>query len=97
MIEFANNKKCFHIIVKGRVQGVGFRYSTVRAASKYRIAGWVRNNYDSSVEIECEGDAKNMENFIAWLKVGPPGARVASVEIKEKQYQGIYSRFAAIE
>ncbi|MCL2480334.1 MAG: acylphosphatase [Spirochaetaceae bacterium] len=88
-----NSKKSFHIIVSGRVQGVGYRYSAVRAAAKHRIAGWVRNNVDGSVELDCEGDAKDMNDFIAWLKAGPSGARVTSVEINEKQYQGFYSRF----
>jgi acylphosphatase len=93
MTESLNKKKSFRIVVSGRVQGVGYRYSTVKVASKYRVLGWVRNNFDGSVEIDCEGTAKDLEGFIGWLKVGPAGARVTSVEAKEKQYQGIYSRF----
>jgi len=88
-----NNKKSFHILVSGRVQGIGYRYSAVRAAAKHRIAGWVRNNVDGSVELDCEGDAKDMDGFIDWIKVGPTGARVSNVEIREKPYRGFYSRF----
>ncbi|MCL2705827.1 MAG: acylphosphatase [Spirochaetaceae bacterium] len=88
-----NNKKSFRILVSGRVQGIGYRYSAVRAAGKHHVFGWVRNNVDGSVELECEGDAKDMDDFIGWIKVGPPGARVTSVEIREKPYQGFYSRF----
>ena len=86
-------KKRFHIVVSGRVQGVGYRYSAAKAAAKYQVSGWVKNNFDGAVELECEGDEQKLNYFIAWLKDGPPGARVTSVEIKEKQYQGIYSRF----
>ena len=94
MTESLNRRKSCHVFVSGRVQGVGYRYSAARAAAKYRISGWVRNNFDGSVELECEGFAKDIDNFIAWLKSGPPGARVTSVEIKEKEYQGVYSRFS---
>jgi len=94
MTESSGSKKSFHIVVSGRVQGVGYRYSTVRTAAKYRVFGWVRNNSDGSVELECEGNSKDIDNFIKWLKVGPAGARVTSIEIKEKQYQGIYPNFA---
>ncbi len=93
MIENLNQKKSFHVFVKGYVQGVGYRYSAVRAAAKFRISGWVRNNQDGSVELECEGSLKDMDDFIKWLKVGPPGARVLSVEAQEKPYQGLYSGF----
>ena len=44
-----------HVIVRGRVQGVGFRYITSSIASKYHVTGWVRNEYDGSVEIEVPG------------------------------------------
>ena len=94
MTESPSSKKSFHIVVSGRVQGVGYRYSTVRTAVKYRVFGWVRNNSDGSVELECEGNSEDIDNFIKWLKVGPAGARVTSIEIKEKQYQGFYSNFA---
>ncbi|MCL2294356.1 MAG: acylphosphatase [Spirochaetes bacterium] len=93
MTESLSKKKSCRIVVSGRVQGVGFRYSAVRAAEKYRVLGWVRNNFDGSVEIDCEGDAKNIDSFVKWLKVGPAGARVFSVEVREKQYQGVYSNF----
>jgi acylphosphatase len=94
MTESSDRRKSCHVFVSGRVQGVGYRYSAAKAAAKYRILGWVRNNFNGSVELECEGSAKDVDNFISWLKAGPPGSRVTSVEIKEKQYQGIYSHFS---
>jgi len=93
MTESLKGKKSFRISVFGRVQGVGYRYSAVRTALKYRIVGWVRNAYDGSVELECEGNAKDIDGFIKWLKIGPTGAKVTSIEINEKQYQGLYSDF----
>jgi len=64
MTQSLNRKKSFHIVVSGRVQGVGYRYSAAKAAAKYRISGWVRNTFDGSVEIECEGDEENLNYFI---------------------------------
>ena len=44
-----------HIQVRGRVQGVGFRYTVMGIAQKCSLTGWVRNNYDGSVEMEVQG------------------------------------------
>ena len=68
-----------HITVTGRVQGVGFRWACRRAAQALRIAGWVRNRADGSVEIVAEGDAKALDAFRAWCREGPPGAVVGQV------------------
>ena len=88
-----NFDRAFQIIVHGRVQGVGFRYSTAIAARKHGICGWVRNDYDGTVEIFCEGTEEKLARFISWLKKGPPGAVVAKLDSKPAQAQGIYSSF----
>ena len=88
------DKKRYSIVICGFVQGIGYRYSALKAAGRYHIDGWVRNNSDGSVEIECEGRAEDVALFIEWLKKGPPYARVSSVDIREKEYQGIYSGFS---
>lgn len=67
------------IVVRGRVQGVGFRYATVTAARRLGLAGWARNAPDGSVEILAEGDAEAVRQLIAWCHQGPPSARVATV------------------
>ncbi len=70
-----------HIIVKGTVQGVGFRWFTRNAASACGIAGWVRNKADGSVEIEAEADRDAVEAFIEKVKQGPTFARVESASV----------------
>ena len=69
------------IRVDGRVQGVGFRASARREATRLGLAGFARNEADGSVAIEVEGDEAALEAFVAWCRVGPPGARVDRVEV----------------
>ena len=65
----------------GRVQGVYFRASAVQQAATLRLTGWVKNCDDGSVEVVAEGPRAKLEEFIAWCRVGPPGARVSQVEV----------------
>jgi len=67
------------VLVKGRVHGVGFRYSTVREARRLGVRGWVRNVADGTVEITAEGDETALRELVAWCASGPPGARVDSL------------------
>lgn len=69
------------IVVRGRVQGVGYRYAMVEVASAYRVAGWVRNRRDGTVEALVQGDAAAVEAIIAWCRRGPPAARVEGVTV----------------
>ena len=73
-----------HLRVRGRVQGVGFRYFVLRRAQALGLAGWVRNRSDGSVEIEAEGDRVAVEALAAEVRRGPPGAHVAEVERAER-------------
>lgn len=66
-----DNKMLYRINVSGRVQGVGFRYSTVREAKRLGITGFVKNQYDGSVYIEAEGSADQLFNFVEWCRRGP--------------------------
>lgn len=68
------------LIVRGRVQGVGFRYYVREYARQLDLSGKVRNLSDGSVEVEAEGLPDAMEKFIAHLERGPDGARVTGVE-----------------
>ncbi|BAM47425.1 acylphosphatase [Amphibacillus xylanus] len=71
-----------HMIISGRVQGVGFRFTTLQLADKYGITGWVRNLPDSTVEIEAEGKAEQLYQFIDQIKAGPSRvAKVRNVEL----------------
>ena len=76
-------EKCININLKGRVQGVGFRYHTQNAASKYGIKGWVKNIPDGSVEIEAQAPEKNLELFVEACKKGPMLAKVKHTVIND--------------
>ncbi len=71
------------IIVKGRVQGVGYRFFTQRTALELGIRGYVRNLPDGTVEVVAEGSPEVIEKFIERLKEGPPLAIVEDMEIQE--------------
>lgn len=68
------------LIVRGRVQGVGFRYATVEQGRRLGLAGWARNLPDGGVEVVAAGAAAAVERLVAWCRQGPPSARVATVE-----------------
>ena len=57
-----------HIYFYGRVQGVGFRYYAVQKAGQLGLAGWVRNRYDGSVEMEVEGAETDIDQMILFLR-----------------------------
>lgn len=66
--------------IRGRVQGVGFRYFAQRAAYELGLTGYVRNQEDGSVEACASGPADQLSRFAALLQRGPRGALVQSVE-----------------
>lgn len=68
------------VVVKGRVQGVGFRWFVRERARSLGLSGCVGNRSDGAVEIEVEGGRIAVESLITDLRVGPPGARVDGVE-----------------
>ncbi len=68
-----------HLMIQGRVQGVGFRYAMCRQATMLGLEGWVRNREDGSVEAVVVGPAEHVDLLHAWCWRGPPGARVAVV------------------
>jgi len=67
------------VVVTGLVQGVSFRASMRDAALRHGVQGWVRNREDGSVEALVQGEEAQVEALIAWVEVGPPGARVTGV------------------
>jgi acylphosphatase len=70
-------------IVRGRVQGVGFRWFVEREAHILGIAGWVRNNADGSVEVLAQGTHDQLSGLRSRLREGPRAARVDNVEESE--------------
>ncbi len=85
--------KSLKIKVHGRVQGVGFRYSTIQAAVRTGVSGWVRNEWDGTVLIYCEGEASVVDQFVTWCRKGPSLSNVVSVDISDVPYQGLYTGF----
>lgn len=77
-------KKHYQIRVKGRVQGVGFRYGAKNKADDLGIYGYAKNMRDGSVVIEAEGSELKLQEFLTWCKDGSHHAEVESVIFEEK-------------
>ncbi len=75
--------RCF--LVRGRVQGVGFRWFVEREAHILKIAGWVRNNPDGTVEILAQGTRDQLAGLHSRLREGPRAARIDDVDVSEAQ------------
>jgi acylphosphatase len=82
-----------NIRVKGNVQGVFYRASTVDVAKSLGLKGYVRNEPDGSVFIEAEGEEEIVKKLIEWARNGPPHARVDNLEIIDS----LLSNFTSFE
>jgi len=71
-----------HLIISGRVQGVGFRAHTQREAERLGLNGWVRNLPDGRVELVAEGEPAPVNQLVDWCRSGPARARVADVRVE---------------
>lgn len=69
-----------HLVVRGRVQGVGFRWFAREVAESLGVTGWVRNREDGSVEAEAEGTSARLDRFVSRLRSGNPSAHVDAIE-----------------
>ena len=72
-------------LVRGRVQGVGFRWFVEREAHILQVAGWVRNNPDGAVEILAQGTREQLAELHSQLREGPRAARVDAVEVSDAE------------
>ena len=82
-----------HLIVSGRVQGVGFRFSAYDEAKDLALAGWVRNLGNGDVEIVAEGKQENLQMLAAWAHLGPPSAHVTQVREDWQEFIGEFGEF----
>ena len=82
-----------HILVSGMVQGVFFRYSTVRRARELGLTGWVRNLSVGRVEILSQGEKKKLEQLMEWSRRGPDGARVSKIDFSWEEAKLTFSSF----
>ena len=69
--------------VRGRVQGVGYRYACVRRARELGITGWVRNRMDDSVEAMLQGPSEVLGRMCAWMEDGVESALVERIDVSE--------------
>ena len=83
------------LVIEGRVQGVGYRYSAKIKAESLDITGSVQNLGDGSVFVTAQGEKKAMENFVRWCYKGPPGAIVRNIE-KVQEKTGEFSEFSVL-
>jgi acylphosphatase len=81
------------LVALGRVQGVNFRVAALRRAAELGIVGWVRNVENGSVEAVAEGREAAIDEFIAWMRGGPPAARVDELRVTREEPTGEFERF----
>jgi acylphosphatase len=87
-------KIAYLIAVRGQVTGVGFRFATLDKAECFpSLSGYVRNLTYGEVEVFLQGNRDEAACMIEWLRVGPPMARVISIDIKEVQFDEKYDSF----
>jgi acylphosphatase len=83
-----------YAIIRGRVQGVGFRYWVLAEAQRRKLTGWVRNLRDGSVEVEAQGDEDTLFEFEQLLWRGPTLSRVDDADCKYIDVEKNYTRFS---
>ncbi|MFO7898627.1 MAG: acylphosphatase [Planctomycetota bacterium] len=81
------------VSIGGRVQGVGFRFSTVRRAESLGLTGWVRNTMRGGVEAVFEGEERAVKQMVDWCRQGPRMARVADIDVEYAEPTGEMSGF----
>jgi acylphosphatase len=80
---------CRRVVVRGLVQGVGFRVSLAQRAEALDVAGWVRNRPDGAVEALLEGAHDSVDSLVRWCEHGPRGAGVDGVEVHDEAVAGL--------
>lgn len=81
------------IIVRGVVQGVGYRYFCYRKASEYGLSGYAKNLFNGDVELEIEGEKNLVQDYLKELKIGPSRSKVTSIDVDFNEYQNKYNEF----
>ena len=88
-----SNLETLRVMVRGQVQGVGYRASAVRQAHLQRVTGWVRNNADGTVEAIVQGSSDQVDRMLEWMRHGPPAARVTDIETETDLTERRFERF----
>ena len=82
-----------YIVVRGLVQGVGYRYFIYRKAAQVDLNGFVKNLSDGSVEVVVEGDRSVIEEFLEIARIGPRMARVTDMQIEWQKPEHQFHEF----
>ncbi|WFR66766.1 acylphosphatase [Curtobacterium flaccumfaciens] len=85
-----------HAVVSGTVQGVGFRYWTGQQAEGLGLAGYARNLFDGTVEVEAEGPAPAVDKLLSLIRTGPPSASVTDVACRTVAPHGDAAGFSIL-
>ncbi len=85
-----------HVLIEGRVQGVGFRFFTKEQAQKLGLTGWVRNKFDGNVEAYAEGLKDDLEIWLVHLQRGPGSAFVTNIKKDWSSAQGKFRKFQVV-
>lgn len=93
----SQNMQSVHILVNGRVQGVGFRRFAQKEAQQLGLTGWTRNLLDGRVEIKATGSLTLLESFQLRLQQGPTFSHVAEVIVKKLEVLENFSNFSIKE
>lgn len=84
---------CVKLTIKGRVQGVGFRWFAQKEARRLGVNGYVKNLLGGDVEIEAEGEQKSIDEFIHQMRKGPAFSHVTDVLTEWREYRNKYDTF----
>ncbi|MFT8395000.1 acylphosphatase [Propionibacterium sp.] len=82
-------QKAVQVLIDGRVQGVGFRWSCSTVAERLGVRGWIRNLPDGRVEAHFEGNQDQLDQILRWAHEGPSYASVRSVTVTDGRVEGM--------
>ena len=88
-----NQNMQLHILISGRVQGVGFHDFTRGSAGKLGVRGHAKNLANGNVEVVAEADKATLDEFVMMLRQGPPASKVDEVQIEEREFSAKYEAF----
>lgn len=92
----SSQPSCLHMVVEGRVQGVGFRFFVQENAQNLGLTGWVRNVKEDQVEVWAEGAQQNLDKLLDLLRRGPRSAYVTGYRIEPETPKGSFTRFQIV-
>jgi acylphosphatase len=93
MADAPSSTTAIRAVVRGGVEGIGFRDATVRRARELGVGGWVKNHSDGTVQVHAEGAGPAVEQLLAFLRIGPSHARVDTIEAEPTAVEG-HEQFA---